>query len=368
MKWSFPIARVLGIELRVHVTFFLLIVFYGWLSYSQGGMQEALLAVAFILLLFLCVVLHEFGHALAARMYGIHTPDITLLPIGGLARLERMPRNPVQELVIAVAGPAVNVVIACILGAFLIGKLSLSAGMEELARPSSDLMMQVLVANVILVLFNLIPAFPMDGGRVLRALLAMTMPHSRATIFAARTGQVIAVLFAVLGIVGFVANPFLLLIAVFIFFAAQQESRLAMLHGAAEGRRVVDNMLTHFESLPAGLPIADAAQRILQTHQPVFPVVEHGLVPVGIVPRAQVLKAADEGKGASAVRDLSSRGGRNVNATDTLEDALRAMEETGLPVLPVVNPSGQLVGLVSVQQLSELASMRPMPTNGSPVR
>jgi len=354
MKWSFPIARVLGIELRVHVTFFLLIIFYGWLSYSSGGLQEAAWAVAFILLLFLCVVLHEFGHAMAARMYGIHTPDITLLPIGGLARLERMPRNPVQELVIAVAGPAVNVVIACVLGIFLIGKLTISEGLEELARPSSDLMMQVLVANVILVLFNLIPAFPMDGGRVLRALLAMIMPHPKATIVAARTGQVIAVIFAALGLFGFSSNPFLLLIAVFIFFAAQQESRLALLHGAAEGRRVMDNMITHFESLPADMPVDRAAEHVLKTHQPVFPIVEPGLLPGGLVSRDQLLEMSENGSAATILRELPLKKATPVSSSASLEDALRTMEDCGSPVLPVVNPTGQLVGLVSIQQLNEI--------------
>lgn len=355
MRWAFPIVRVAGTELRVHVTFFLLIFFYGWMSYSSGGAREAAFGVAFILLLFLCVVLHEFGHAFAARMYGIRTPDITLLPIGGVARLERMPRNPAQELVIAIAGPAVNVFIAFLLALFL-GKLTLLTNAPIAPRPSSNLLVQLLVANVILVVFNLIPAFPMDGGRVLRAVLAFGMPHPKATVLAARVGQGIAVIFAILGLVFFASNPFLLLIAVFIFFAAQQESRLAALHGAAEGRRVIDSMLSYFESLPEDALVGPSAARALRTQQPVFPVTGHGLEPVGLLTRSELLRAVDAGREQHRIAELPMKRVRTIEASDSLENALRAMEDSGLPVLPVVNPSGQLVGLVTLQQLSELAS------------
>src|SRR6266576_4457365 len=168
MGWSLPFFRVAGIQLRIHVTFLLLI---GWLAfgyYAEGGSAVAASRIIFVLLLFLCVVLHEFGHAFAAKAFGINTPDITLLPIGGVARLERMPEEPVQELIIAVAGPLVNVVIA--LGLFVVG------GAQGLFNRSTveggGLIAQLLTINIMLVLFNLLPAFPMDGGRVLRALLA----------------------------------------------------------------------------------------------------------------------------------------------------------------------------------------------------
>src|SRR6478736_1779218 len=168
MSWSLPIFRIAGIQLRIHITFLLLI---GWLAvgyYAQGGSAMALGRILFVLLLFLCVVLHEFGHAIAAKNFGINTPDITLLPIGGVARLERMPDEPRQELIIALAGPLVNVVIALALFVF-VGWRGFSL---EHAASGADLLVQLLAINVILVLFNLLPAFPMDGGRVLRALLA----------------------------------------------------------------------------------------------------------------------------------------------------------------------------------------------------
>lgn len=220
MNWSFRIVRVAGIDVRIHVTFFLILVFYGWIDYSAGGVAHAAFGLVFVLLLFVCVLLHEFGHAFAARAFGIRTPDITLLPIGGVARLERMPRNPWQELVIAIAGPAVNIVIALALAPLV---FSPGSGWDllEFDRPGGALVGKLMSINILLVAFNMIPAFPMDGGRVLRALLAMRLRHSTATLVAARVGQTIAVLFAIGGVVS--SNPFLFLIALFVFSGAQQE-------------------------------------------------------------------------------------------------------------------------------------------------
>src|SRR5262249_17015606 len=220
MSWSLPILRVAGIQLRTHITFLLLIAWLAFGYYAQGGSAVAASRVILVLLLFLCVVLHEFGHAFAAKAFGINTPDITLLPIGGVARLERMPEEPVQELIIAVAGPLVNVVIA--LGLFVAG------GSQALLNPSSveggGLVAQLLTINIMLVLFNLLPAFPMDGGRVLRALLATRMSYARATQVAANVGQGFAFVF---GFIGLLWNPFLLFIALFVYIGASQEAALA---------------------------------------------------------------------------------------------------------------------------------------------
>src|SRR5205814_6874147 len=220
MSWSLPIVRIAGIQLRIHITFLLLIVWLAFGYYSQGGSAAAASRVIFILLLFLCVVLHEFGHAFAAKAIGINLPDITLLPIGGVARLERMPEEPVQELIIAVAGPLVNVVIA--LGLFIAG------GAQALLNPTAvetgGLIAQLLTINIILVLFNLLPAFPMDGGRVLRALLATRMNYARATQVAATVGQGFAFVF---GFLGLLWNPFLIFIALSAYLGASQEAALA---------------------------------------------------------------------------------------------------------------------------------------------
>src|SRR5437773_3343241 len=201
MGWSIPILRVAGIQLRIHITFLLLIAWIAFAYYTHGGSPAAIGGVLFILLLFACVVLHEFGHALAGKAFGINTPDITLLPIGGVARLERIPDEPVQELVIAAAGPAVTALIA--LGAFLGGGLR---DYPPTTKTSiSDLLFTM---NVVLLLFNLLPAFPMDGGRVLRALLGTCMSYARATQIAATVGQGFAFVF---GFYGLLFNPFLIL-------------------------------------------------------------------------------------------------------------------------------------------------------------
>src|SRR2546430_15050530 len=214
MSWSIPILRIAGIQLRIHITFLLLI---GWIALGSAS------AVVFVLLLFLCVVLHEFGHALAAKGYGINTPDITLLPIGGVARLERIPEEPKQELVIAAAGPAVTAIIA--LSLFVViaarGGTELGASVQ-----SGDMVVNLFKINVWLLLFNLIPAFPMDGGRVLRALLATRLSYARATQIAATVGQGFAFVF---GFIGLIWNPFLIFIALFVYIGASQEAALAQM-------------------------------------------------------------------------------------------------------------------------------------------
>lgn len=222
MKWSYRIARFAGIDVRIHVTFLLLPAYFGFLGWQEAGGRGALGEISFIGGLFLCVLLHEFGHALAGRRYGIRTPDITLLPIGGVARMETIPEKPSMELVIAVAGPAVNVAIAAVMALILIFTGGILEGPETTIRIQIH---NLLMVNCGLVLFNMIPAFPMDGGRVLRALLAMKFTHLTATRVAARIGQVMACGFAVLG---FVANPMLVLIALFVFNGAQEELQYAI--------------------------------------------------------------------------------------------------------------------------------------------
>src|SRR5690606_33028005 len=228
MRWSFTILRVAGTDVKIHVTFLLLLVWIGIIYYWQGGPAAAISGLVFILLIFASVLLHEFGHVAAARRYGIETPDITLLPIGGVARLKRMPDDPKQELVVALAGPAVNVLIAAAL--FLV--VGTMAGPEQMVRPGAGVLLaQVLTVNVLLVLFNLLPAFPMDGGRVLRAFLAMRMSYVRATSIAARVGQGMAFLF---GFVGLFTNPFLVFIALFVYLGATQESAASQMRDVTE--------------------------------------------------------------------------------------------------------------------------------------
>lgn len=348
MRWSFRIARVSGIDVKIHATFFLILVFYGWLYYQSGGLASAVGGVIFVLLLFFCVLLHEFGHAFAARAYGIRTPDITLLPIGGVARLERMPRNPIQELVIAVAGPAVNIVIALLLLPFV---LSGNGGWDVLGfdRAEGGLAGKLLGLNLVLVLFNMIPAFPMDGGRVLRALLATRLKHSKATLIAGRVGQGIALLFAV---GGFLGNPMLILIAMFVFAGAQQEIAMARYFDASEESLVAKFMTTKFDTLPANFPPLGLAAFLAERGQSVFPIVDPSMRVLGVAERSRLLAIAGSYDGISSVT-------RTVPVLPTGLPAARAievMQSSGESILPVVNAGGQIVGLVSAAALGGMAS------------
>jgi Zn-dependent protease len=222
MGSSLKVASVFGIEVRINVSFLFLLGFFWFRFYQVGGVSGAVQGIVYILILFACVTLHEFGHAFAARAFGIQTRDITLYAIGGVARLNRIPEKPWQELIVAIAGPLVNVVIAAAL--FLVTNVSSGFQQVELLEsPRIALLDKVAWANVFLILFNLIPAFPMDGGRVLRALLAMVTPYTRATQIAAWIGQGLAIVFVIFG---FFYSPILVFIGFSIFVGAQQEAAM----------------------------------------------------------------------------------------------------------------------------------------------
>jgi len=348
MKWSYRIARVAGIDVKIHATFILLLAWFGFTYYQSGGMHAALYGITLILLLFTCVLLHEFGHAFAARAYGIRTPDITLLPIGGVARLERMPKNPIQELVVAIAGPAVNVVIALLLWIVLAGQLNFE-DLSEFDQPGKSLLVQLLSVNVMLVLFNLIPAFPMDGGRMLRALLAMRLPHAKATLIAARIGQVLAVVFV---IAGFINNPFLIFIGAFIFMAAQQEAAYAKMQTTAAALTVGDAMISQFSVMPNSWTIAAAAAEAQQDTQPLYPVVDAGLRVTGVVQRNALLSPLASGHAGQPVSTITTQV-PIIHPRASFSEAFQLMQQSGSPVLVVVNPAQQAIGLISLNLLSE---------------
>src|SRR6266478_3149278 len=284
MGWSLPIFRIAGIQLRIHVTFVLLIAWLAFAYYAQGGSPAAAEGVIFVLLLFLCVVLHEFGHALAAKAFGINTPDITLLPIGGVARLERMPEEPGQELIIALAGPAVNVVIA--LGLLIVIDWHSAAAARVFESP--NLLTQLLAINVLLLLFNLLPAFPMDGGRVLRALLATRFSYARATQIAASIGQGFAFVF---GFVGLLWNPFLIFIALFVYIGASQEAALAQMKDVARRFPVSSAMVREFRTLCENASLQEAVDALLATSQHDFPVVDETGSVAGLLTRHDLIAA-----------------------------------------------------------------------------
>ena len=345
MSWSLPIVRIAGIQLRIHITFLLLI---GWLAigyYSQGGSAAAVAGVLVILLLFACVVLHEFGHAFAAKAFGINTPDITLLPIGGVARLERMPEEPIQELIIAAAGPAVNVIIA--------GCLFLTGGSFVYPPTAGSSLNDVLLTiNVVLLLFNLLPAFPMDGGRVLRALLATRLSYARATQIAASIGQGCAFVFGFLGLMG--GNYMLIFIALFVYIGASQEAALAQMRDVSRRFPVSSAMVREFRSLPESATLQEAVDALLATSQHDFPVLDESGNVAGILTRHDLIGALRKNDPTIRVGDVMRRDIPTVTTGTRFEEAFRIMQECNCPAVPVLDSMKRLVGLLTPENVSEL--------------
>ena len=347
-NWSLRIARIAGIDVYVHATFFILI---AWIALVYWNEHQDLAAVVegvgYILTLFACVVLHEFGHALTAARYGIRTRDITLLPIGGVARLERMPEVPVQELWVALAGPAVNVVIAVL----IFGWLRISGSWETVERvgiATGGFLERIMMANVALVGFNLLPAFPMDGGRALRALLATRMDYTRATARAAVVGQGMAIVFALIGLMG---NPILIFIALFVWIGAGQEASMTQMKSALAGIPLRRAMLTDFRTLSPANTLGDAVDLLLTGSQQDFPVLANGRVE-GILTRADLVNGLTRSGRSGMVADTMKRNCPTAEASEMLETVLARVQGRDCHTVPVLD-DGALVGLVTTDNIGE---------------
>jgi Zn-dependent protease/CBS domain-containing protein len=352
MRWSWRIARLAGIDVFLHWTFLILLV---WLvvAHATAGASAAEIAegVGLVLAVFACVVFHELGHALTARRYGIQTRDITLLPIGGVARLERIPEEPRQELLIAVAGPAVNVAIAAILFGLIsvIDRVGRIYEIDPENLTGTSFLVNLLWFNVAMVLFNLLPAFPMDGGRVLRALLATRMSRVRATHIASVVGQGMAILFGAAGIL--LPNWVLLFIAIFVYLGAAAEAQAVEMRAILGGVDVRDAMATRFVSLAAGDPLDRAIDELLAGHQQDFPVLEGERV-VGIIFRNDLFAALKKGPAGLTVGDVMSTECKSVDAHARLDKTVTGMQASGCPSL-LVTDNGRLVGLLTSENIGE---------------
>jgi Zn-dependent protease/CBS domain-containing protein len=351
MSWSITIARIAGSEIRIHLTFLIFLAWIAIAEFIQGGSDAAIGSVGFVVAVFACVLLHELGHAFAARRYGITTPDITLLPIGGLARLSRMPEKPSQEIVIAVAGPLVNVVIALVIILALGAKFD-PAAMAQIENPAPGFLVRLAGVNVFLVLFNIIPAFPMDGGRVLRALLTFRMGRRRATELAARIGQGFAFALGFLGLIS--ANAILVFIAVFVYLAAASEAGGVGLIEAARRLPAEGGMVRSFESLGPQATVDTAAEALIRTTQHEFPVVDGGGRLRGMLTRDAMIRAMKTSGPGTPVIDVMVKDIPTVRMGQSLELAVKLMQDHSLPFAGVVDEGGRLVGYVSQENLYEL--------------
>ncbi len=347
MGWSWRLGRIAGIDVYVHFTFLLLLGWIGVSHYTQGGWAQAAVGILFILALFGIIVLHELGHALAARRYGIPTRDITLLPIGGVARLERMPDKPWQEFVVALAGPAVNVALAAILYVVLRFGRDLTE-VNQAMQVGAGFLSQFFWINIFLAVFNMLPAFPMDGGRVLRALLAMKLDYVRATQIAATIGQAMAILFAFIGLF---ENPFLVFIALFVWLGAAQEASMVQMRSALRGIPVQRVMVTNFQALAAEDRLGKAADYILGGFQQDFPVVDGGQV-VGVLTRHDLIAALSKTGPETPVRDAMQREFVTTDPREMLERAFERLQECQCHTLPVVQ-DGRLLGLLTGDNVAE---------------
>jgi len=353
MKWSWKIGHILGIRLQVHVTFLLLL---GWVAMSyyaeRQDLGDALYGVGFILTVFGIVVLHELGHALAARRFGIRTRDITLLPIGGVARLERMPDDPREELIVALAGPAVNVVLAALIAATMYVATGTPV-LGEVSFTGGDLLRNLLWVNVVLAGFNMVPAFPMDGGRVLRALLAMRLSYVRATQVAASVGQALALVFVFAGLF---VNPFLVFIGLFVWMGAAGEASMVQMKSSLGGIPVSQAMISDFRAVSPTASLRSVADLIIDGFQQDFPVVVGGRI-VGVLTRGDLMSAATKGGLDTPVGDAMRTEFQTAHASEMLEPAFLRLQDCDCRTMPVTR-RGRLVGVLTMENVGEFLMLQ----------
>jgi Zn-dependent protease/CBS domain-containing protein len=368
MLWSLNIGSIAGTKIRLHFTFLL---FLGWIffaSYASGGVQEAWYGLAFMLLLFACVVAHEFGHIFTARAFGVSTPDVTLLPIGGVARLERIPEEPYQEFLVAIAGPLVNVAIALV----LVGLAGARLNAGDLAAVEStriSLIDRLAAVNLFLAVFNMIPAFPMDGGRVLRAALASRLGFVRATEIAAYVGQGLAFALGFAGFFGvpglFAANPILIFIAIFVYLAASSEAHGVALRAMSRGVPVSTAMMTQYASLAPQAHVDEAVQTLLRTSQSDFPVIDSEGKPVGLLGRGDIIRALKQLGPDARVADVMTSPVPMLGHRRCLDEAFRILQEKSAPAIAVVDAAGRLVGLVTPETIGEMLMLHEAMPKGA---
>jgi Zn-dependent protease/CBS domain-containing protein len=366
MGGSFKIGRFSGIEVRVHWTFFLLLAFFAFIGYqSSGSVLGALTPTGVIVALFICVLLHEFGHSLVAQRLGLEIHSITLLPIGGVSNLESLPEKPSDEVKITLAGPLVNVVLAPIFfGVGLVFGASprMPADLFTGFGSVGEFFFYLGYLNVILALFNLIPAFPLDGGRILRALLATRLGALRATEISSIVGQIFAAAFFFIGLLG--GNIVLALVAVFIFFGASGEAQMVRQREVTRGLLVSDVMGTkpRTETVTPYHTFGQVLEMVIHGYQEDFPVLDEGGNLVGMLTRDEIMRAAHSPERYASVRDLMKTNVPTISSkADLFEEGLRILQQSGLRALPVVTENGELVGMLTIEDVGQASLLGQLP-------
>lgn len=350
MKNSLYIGSPFGIRITVHWTFLILIAYITFIAYRQGSNTvQILFSILFILLIFVCVVLHELGHALAAKRYGINTRGITLLPIGGVASLDKIPEEPRRELFVAIAGPLVNVGIAALLFLFLLLSGFDFYNFNIVDDDYGRILPSLMVVNILLVLFNVIPAFPMDGGRIFRALLAMKLNRVKATNIAARTGQAFAVLFTIYGL--YKNNIFLIVIAGFVFLAAQAELKDVQIKSLLKGKQVRDLLIRTFTPVHPKLPLRNVVEHLLNGHEEEFIVIDDDK-PVGILTKNNIIKGISQHGQDIFTESVMEKDFFTAKIDDLVKDVFEKMQSTDFRTVPV-EQNGFIIGVLDVKNINE---------------
>ena len=353
MKYSLQLGKFFGIKVQIHWTFLILL---GWIIFSNmragSGAEQTLWSVLFILSIFVCVTLHEFGHALAAKRFGIKTKDITLLPIGGLARLESIPEKPKEELIVALAGPLVNIIIVAALYPLVHFSLDITSMVQLSSITSDNFIFNLMFINLWLAVFNLIPAFPMDGGRVLRAVLSFKMERHKATRIAASIGQLLSIGFVILGFFG---NPFLIFIGFFIFLGAQAEAEYTQAKSMLKGFTVNDVLMKQYQTIESDDTIKSAVQLLLNGQCKNFLVMENQQ-PVGTLSRDEIIKALSEQSENAVIHNVMNKELLFLKAQMPLEEAWHLMQQhkTLMPVFT----NNKLVGTLDTENILEFIMIK----------
>lgn len=350
MKGSLTIGKVAGIRIAIHWTFVLLILYVVIARYREGAdSMQIFWSVALVMSVFVTVVLHELGHALTGKIFHISTKDITLLPIGGVARMERIPEKPGEELAVAIAGPLVNLLIAALTLFFVsIKDVLIFIREPDMIIGSDNFLYNFFAVNVFLFVFNLIPAFPMDGGRVLRALLTFTSNRKTATVIAARIGQLLAAGFVILG---FYQNPFLIFIGLFIMFGAQSELEMVTTGFILKGRIIGDAVLRNYEQIHSTDTVNHAVQKLLDGTSKTFLVTENGL-PIGVLGRSQIIRALAEGKNETQVKEIMNAHLLSFDHKTPIVDVMQQLNE-GAHEMVLITREGKFIGVVDAENILE---------------
>lgn len=364
MHWSYRIFRIFGIDVRVHATFLFIVAYF---AFVWGAVREprgwvgALYGVLLVVLLFALVLIHELTHSRVAQHYGIGVKSITLLPIGGVSSMEEIPQDPRKEFIISVVGPLSNVVLGLLMLAaaplfFNVSEVLSSGGFSTLllSRGFVAAYVYLFVVNMTLAVFNLLPAFPMDGGRVFRAFLAMRMGRPRATRIAVAVGQILALAMGIAGLLG--GGVFLILVAIFIYFGAQAESTNDDVQRILGDLRVRQAVNTRVETASPDQMIGELAARLFHIYQEDFPVVDSAGQVVGLLTRDRLISMLGEHGSDFPVSEAMRAEFPICSLDDSVYDAFMRMRTRQFKAAPVIE-SGRLVGMVSLEDISEVYTL-----------